>query len=169
MREVTAPQTLMSELNERRPSQHHRRPAISRALYYLSGEGLSSAEPLEPSLNANKSFGTLPLEDETHVGVLRTGIISGVLVQGNVASRSFASEASTSRRADLQPLERTCVHSVADVRASLEHPPSPLRTQHKPCENDTAANATSAKWTPHELALQTYKSSCHHCLTNSQT
>nr|VZI22743.1 unnamed protein product [Spirometra erinaceieuropaei] len=62
-------QTLMSELEETRPrgaSQHHRRPAISRALYYLSGEGLSPPEPLEPSVNASNSFGTLPFAEETH-------------------------------------------------------------------------------------------------------
>nr|VZI31380.1 unnamed protein product [Spirometra erinaceieuropaei] len=61
----------MSGLPERRLSQRSRRPAITRALDYLSGEGLSLPEPLEPSGDGDNSFDTLPLAEDTITEVRR--------------------------------------------------------------------------------------------------
>nr|VZI43613.1 unnamed protein product [Spirometra erinaceieuropaei] len=66
----------MSGLPQRRLSQRSRRPAITRALDYLSGEGLSSPEPLEPSGDGDNSFDTLPPADDTITEVRREPSLS---------------------------------------------------------------------------------------------
>nr|VZI31379.1 unnamed protein product [Spirometra erinaceieuropaei] len=66
-----------SGLPERRLLQRSRRPAITRALDYLSGEGLSPPEPLEPSGDGDNSFDTLPLAEDTITEVRREPSLSG--------------------------------------------------------------------------------------------